>query len=492
MSRYSVEPDTQQNQDVGHADVIFVVAIRHEGFRRVALDQISMAMWHEPQYQLAWSALESLVQRAIPVNRGTMRAAVLDLDVDPNLKRATASLVDEVFSLDDSVVEDLRPYAADTLWRFVAERSIIPELRSVASLGTPDDLDMHLESIYRRVQRLRGGLGQQGLSLDLDRPGYLSGDFRSTGIPFLDEFMGGGYSAQGELHGLLGPTGAGKTTLGVQILAHAVMYSVPRGLWFYVSYETGFDELQCRLLSCAARVSRDTLARWEGLAKAEEQGILSRKGKLKDYERRLFRYASGDEAPGELERLRDAYKRLFPYVRVLPGYRHGSLLHRPAVLKSAIERTCMEADLPVGGIVVDYVGVAALKLQDEDRIAQALRIYIGRFQEALHAMADEYSCPVWLLHQIAGSGLSYKPARPLTHDLAQESKSFANPLTFCFCLGNPDPDTQCILLNCSKSRRARRRPPVVLRMHEEIAMFERTDAYVPNPFTGGIVHRDEL
>ena len=76
-----------------------------------------------------------------------------------------------------------------------------------------------------------------------------------TGLTFLDMLFGGG-TLDTECYGILGPSGGGKTVMSIQLACSLAA----RGQHVeYFTYEQPADEMQPRILSCAAKVRSDRL-----------------------------------------------------------------------------------------------------------------------------------------------------------------------------------------------------------------------------------------
>ena len=305
-----------------------------------------------------------------------------------------------------------------------------------------------------------------------------------TGIKFIDTMLRGGH-APGEVYGVLGAFGSGKTSLAVQIAYHtavdqqnsADLYNLtepsdsgvqryPKECYIF-TYEATSDEIRMRLWSSACSIEHGILEEydWSKLSTSTD-GY----DKLKPYEKELFadRVKAGhkDLVPGERERLEQQMPLLRRNLWVLDMSGTGDNTKRGTGYVSEI-RQIIDADLErksraskrkheVGVIVIDYAGLAAWRHIAEHGVeVTELRHYIGRFGDCCKKeLAVPLKCPVWVFHQLTGD------ANKRTHKVQQhytdaaESKGFAENLAFCFALGTKDDETNTLLFSCSKARRA--------------------------------------
>lgn len=332
-----------------------------------------------------------------------------------------------------------------------------------------------------------------------------------TGIKFIDTMLRGGH-APGEVYGVLGAYGSGKTCLAVQIVYNTAKTQLemactttdeevhPRECYLF-SYEATGDEIRMRLWSSACSIEH-------GIIEEFDENKLSTKGHLKPYELELFqdRIKAGhaDLIPGERERL-EAQKPFFrKNLWVLDMSGTGNNPKRGTGYVSEI-RQIIDADLQrksrasgrkheVGVIVIDYAGLVAWRHIAEHGVEVAeLRHYIGRFGDCCKKeLAVPLVCPVWVFHQLTGE------ANKRTHKVQQhytdaaESKGFAENLAFCFALGTKDEENNTLLFSCSKARRAQIGHPPTLVIEGDFFRLAESKQFTYNTKTKSFVRKSNM
>lgn len=327
-----------------------------------------------------------------------------------------------------------------------------------------------------------------------------------TGIDFLDQFLGGGHAPR-EVYGLLGPFGSCKTTLVSMLAVKGAIYfnkecvrgshDGVRPLVFIVSYEASKEEMRNRCLGFAGRISRRTL---EVMRNLRED--LSRRGRLKDYERRLFReeiaQLGEENVDGEWERAMRVIPVLNRHIVHLDMTGHERKSAGNGGIEEIAQRIAYELRIRertrCGLVLVDYVGaLCERKMAAENIDSSQLRHMIKATPLlAKHKIADAFDCPVWLVHQLSGEANNFNPAVPPNHTNASESKSFAENLDFCLAIGVPDRSESVALIACSKHRRQPPRKEMIIKIDGELnRVINVNDRYSLDPIQRRIVRRDE-
>jgi len=306
-----------------------------------------------------------------------------------------------------------------------------------------------------------------------------------TGLGFIDDAIGG--VSAGCVYGLLGVTGAGKTTLGFHLATSmaqneyvdALEEGRQPGLVAYLSYEESAARLRPRLWSAACQIPRDSLA-----AMSQPDAELAREVNPNGYEKRL----SGEGTPkSEYERWQMARPWLSACTRIFdmsgsgkhPNSGTGFIDEIVAVLEGWSMRN---KDQPIAVPIIDYAGLCCKRYMRSHNLDDSrLRGFLSSFgDECRHKIAERFGCPVWVLHQIAPSEAQKNPTTPLHHSQAAESRAFAENMVACGCIGVPDADTGNRRLNWSKLRdkKAEGQPPFILQVHEDYArMIDVTSRY---------------
>lgn len=343
---------------------------------------------------------------------------------------------------------------------FLRERTIIDPLKKFI-VDSGEGNPLNLRGMLRKLE-------EQELKITAVKTNPISNAFPDnwrpkpvqlipTGVPFLDSFMGG--QAGGEAYGILGPTGVGKTSLGIMLAVEGSKYEqfnrppAEIGHWYFISYESSVEsDIRLRVLSYAAQIKRDILFSGEKLSVT---------GDLKDYERIKWNdaYQAGLSVPGETERLNSAsYLRKNLWLVDMSG----SLEENPKIgsggVQEIVDYLALEQDSGkrIAGVVIDYVGIAVKRFMSNNGVGyDLLRHYIGGYgDEARMRIAARFKCPVWLLHQLTGEANMRSPTAKQHHALAAEAKNFADNLWYCFNIGTKDPETNTCIIHCSKQRRS--------------------------------------
>lgn len=290
-----------------------------------------------------------------------------------------------------------------------------------------------------------------------------------TGISWIDSRIGDG-QRYGDVNGLIGPTGSGKTTLGSQLFVSNVkeassqyqLVGEDRVCVFYTYEQKSFD-LQQKIFSNAFSIARNSITEY-GYLDNLSRGTAD--SPLKDYER-------GNRFGGQSE-----YER-YNLERELYS-RHGIIRNM-----SGVADVCDDARLRMikqnkgmGGIqeivndlhyirdirkqqfravFIDYLGLVMERQYQNTNDPKMMYYALKRFgDEVRQKIAGEFNCVVWLLHQMAGSANKIKPTTPLTHADSEGCRSLANNMANCLCLGTKDPGYRgggsCLYLTFSKTR----------------------------------------
>jgi hypothetical protein len=380
------------------------------------------------------------------------------------------------------------------LRRFLEERVLADELRNALEFA-PGGVPSNLPAIIERANQARERITNiQDDPVELGIPDNWepeSLDIWPTCLPFLDTPMDGGH-ARGEVYGILGPFGVGKTTLGIQLCVEQcrywhdreVEYGEEGGQVYFFSYEQSATEVRRKAVACAARIHMSTMNTITG------EDSFSTRGSLKDYETEMFRksglLANGaPPPPGELERYEDIKEMLRTHLRIVDlsgGAKKrtgdGYVGEIAAILENSVRKHNSKPRM----VCIDHVWLAAYRhLASQGMDERRLRHFITMFGDDMKTkVAERYEIPCWLLHQYNGDANKASPAKLLHHTQAAESSSFAMPLAFCFCIGNKDQQSNTAQMVCTKRRRSGNPlPPSILEIEGQFStLLDRTDAFV--------------
>lgn len=429
----------------------------------------------EIRYACLWKAATQLAEKSggrIPENGACRRleseirsmletdSALLSMQEFDDLVNPNSGLVKWIY---DTELSDL--YEADgrtLLLAFLNERIIVEPLkRFVSDTGdfTPVNLQKVLKSINEqrlKIETVKKNPIQIAFPNEW-KPKKL--DLTTTGVPFLDKFMGG--QAAGEAYGILGPSGTGKTLLSVMIAVNGARYEQmtaksekEMGHWYYFTYESAVDpEIITRVLSYAAEIHRDSLLFNDDLSTSDN---------LKTYEKERWaeQLKAGIPVHGEKERL----AAIAPMLRKnlwlcdMSGSDPENPYAGTGYVDEIADYLAIEVDNGhrISGVVVDYVGIAATRHMEANNIKyDQLRHYVGKFgDKARRTIAAQFQCPVWLIHQFTGEATKRAPTATMHHADAAEAKDFAHNLWYCFNLHNKQKEHNVTMISCSKERRS--------------------------------------
>lgn len=293
----------------------------------------------------------------------------------------------------------------------------------------------------------------------------------TTGITFLDTALGSGQLLSG-VHGLLGPIGGGKTTLGIMIAVEGAREQHARairgetsGRWILIGAEESADRIMRLVWSYAAKIDREAFARSSGLNESLTQYEQERANELPK---------SNGAVLNELERFalaRPVIENFF-YLSDWCGVDFCGAPEPINSLVAEIER--LSQHFPIAGVVIDYVGlfvegfIASNKI-DWRRESGLIRAFVAN---AKRHIAERLSCPVWLIHQLTGSANQRHPLVRPTYLDAKECRYFGDDLDVCVALGTKDRDSGCFLLFCSKTPMSTSRPPALVTFDPNFAALK--------------------
>jgi len=489
--------------------------------RAIALMKVQHFDVHrEPHLRLLWGTIEQLVAARTdlcyrPVwttcrtridedPQALTPGQVADLLHEPVGGSTSVGLIHHAYrNIHDDDLSDV--YGLQLLERFLLERNVAQPLReALASTATvPENLHLLLDRA-RFDSSLAQSTGSQISSEFLPddwMPRRLVGS--PTGVPFLDAFLPGGQIAS-ETFVVLGPFGGGKTTLAIDLaLASAAQFALehrqdnskPLRHAYYLGYEDGMENYRLRALSNAAYVPRTFLEQTDGWAE------FSRQGQLKAYELEMYaRRGIPDpqtnlDCMGEFERVADAKQRLnlnFHIMDMGSERGHGGLQEVVAILEQ--ERA---AGRVPGIVVLDYIGVCARRhlaktSKDAGKAKDLLTEEVNSFpSKAKEQIGKHFGVPVWLMHQYAGAANKKAPGSPMHHTEASQAKSVGENADFCICMGNKDPESRVMRVDCTKARRGGTDGRTTLmQLDGEFARVRAADEdFIFDPTTNRIVSR---
>lgn len=397
--------------------------------------------------------------------------------------------------------EDLSPvYYRNYVRDLIIERRIIAtvsrDIAQARDIGRPVDLPKRLQDYATELQSVMSDpavAAKSAFPIDTKpKPLNLFG----TGMEWLNKFLNGG-QAGGEVYGVLGPTGVGKTSLAVMLTVGAARLwakeytnkkCAKKRVTFLVSWEQDSFSLAKRIWANAARVSSRSIDDW---LRDYDPVPLSTTGKLKPYEyvelKDMIDSGGVDRCPGEHERLQAARAELDDYIKIVDfsGY-------DPEISTAGIN--CVSDVIPVmnatlagqrdaGIVILDYAGVAIRRMLALKNKTELMRHYLANWgDECRYRIAHPFDCPVWAFNQMNAEGNRKSPTAEQSHTDASECAAFVENMWFAFVFGTKDRENNVAYMWRTKERRARgTAKPVLLDIQGDFCrLVDAGDAFQPD------------
>lgn len=282
------------------------------------------------------------------------------------------------------------------------------------------------------------------------------------GLPFVDSRMS---TVCRDVNVVLGPTGVGKTTLSMQMLASAAKIQrrkESRGgtgeLSGYFSYEDGFKDPRVRLISYLARISKTRL---ENMRSYND---LSRSASnLLPYERENYEYIFGNGPPiSEYDRLQAVMEWVPDFIKLydFSGSKESDGVSRGfggvSEIRQMLEDTMYKTKKKFNVVFIDWAGLLVDRyLASQNKpIGQYKTLELGGLVDKIHyTIAEPLDCTVFVCHQLRGITGRMGVTHASTHADAEWCSSFANNAWFCMVLGNKDTEHNVVNLSWTKTRR---------------------------------------
>jgi RecA/RadA recombinase len=328
---------------------------------------------------------------------------------------------------------------------FIDERRFKPQLAAIPA--TQDDFGKALTELMDNYYATRVHRGEAHADVFLPDTIAFRDEVRHlTGVEMIDTLMSDGLSSGimgGELCGILGPTGGGKTTLGTMMVAEMAKQEKYAA---FISYETELvPQITNRLYSYLGNIPR---------------------GVLRQVRRR-------DDLPIQyLKPLQDVLARYGKYIcacdmkkNLMKGVGAGGAME----LRNKL-RWYADQGKPITLVVIDQL----LPMVDSYMLSRQLdirerRAHIMTTIEQLRDITqpNDCNCTIVILHQVDNRVKRAKPERRPQKGDAAEDKSFENNMHFCFNLGTHDPNGRMWLAS-TKTRDASENA-IIIEMDKDIA-----------------------
>jgi len=462
----------------------------------LAID-VSWQQFHGVTYE----TLDSLVRQEVMVNN----MVLMQHHIDGLFEKSADGLLYSIANPTLVVTGANAELARNILRRFVIARGVFTPVRRIMQTAGPQQVPTDLYNILTSATRVHtqasvlSSLPVVDMAPEYGATMQTQRELTPTGVPFIDSAIGG--QRGGEVGGILGPTGGGKTTFGVHMaVAHANLCwyqgqsaGVRPKCVVYVTAEESAAFLRPRVWSAFFRIQRDRAAAPDPFSNMTTQN-------------NLLQYERDDQAGqqrilSERERyelrrpiLNDCFAVLdlsgsaeFPHAGT--GYVDEIEAHITRLIDS-------RQDQEIAMVVIDYAGLVVhrhmeFNSMDEKQRTPLLKYFADNCRQKI---AERFMCPVWVLHQLNGAVGNKRAATRMTHTDAADSKSFAENMTVCGVLGTADVNNGCRLLNWSKTRNREnnRITPSTLKIHHDFSlMVDVSDQYVVNSAGNGFMSNAE-
>ena len=259
-----------------------------------------------------------------------------------------------------------------------------------------------------------------------------------TGVDFIDRALGGGQNP-GQVYGLLGPIGVGKSTLGAMIAAEGALMQTlhtrdveREGVWVFVTLELNSRSILDMAVSHIAKLDRTVL-------------------------QRIYFPSDLCQLSRDFSSITDEQLR-----RIDELLRHLHIIHisnecfRSEAAPVQTIRNRLNDLTSVSGIVIDYAGTAVSQYIELHGLHErnASRLLQEFLADCRSLLARHYSCPVWVIQQLNGTASSRSASALQSHLDASNCRHFGDNLDACFVLGTQDPVSKCFEVHCSKAAQA--------------------------------------
>lgn len=467
----------------------------------------------EQHFAVLWDAMQAVFTRYQTFDYTTLRTKVEELLCERPLPDALRwqllaepdGILDWTMHNPELVRQVRLDQSREIVRRFLKERLVYAQLAQVWQAGVPADMGTVLANATTALQRVEqvnnNPTAPAVLGLWQDAPV----NSRTTGLGWLDRYMDGGH-ANGEVIGLLGPTGVGKTLLGCNLAVASAQTEFKRAgeegrrprCVYFITYELRRMEVLGRILANHAQIAASTCKLLDGMNHWNVFSSATRND-YKPYEHSLPLRSDGPRL-GEAERYMNAERLLKDTVHIMDL--SGNATERSRVGDGGIKELTglIAQDQAVRGnpgvelVVIDYLMVLvtrSLQRRGLD-LSKNLRLEIPTaMDEAKGQIAQRFNTPVWMLHQLNAAGNRKGVTATNNHIDAAESSSFAHNCAFVASLGTKDVESSCALLTFGKRRRAGDYvPPVIVHIDGQFAtMRDGGEDFVLAPTQNRILPR---
>ena len=358
-----------------------------------------------------------------PIPRAYMDIAIKDR-LSENFGEFTAdgvAEVNELLTLVYAAPEDvlIPQEMTKQLQLFLDDRKLRPITAAMSTAGTGPEFNELLEQLdeQRRASRVSTVTTHSNIFTP-EGITFKNTERTPTGVGFVDEVLGGG-PARGEVYGLMGPTGGGKTTAATMILD-----SVARGRRHaaFFSYETELvPQVSNKIYGIAGDIPRESLKN----LKSVDDLPTSDSSRLKES------MALYGEFMHPCDMKCDA----------IHGTGGGGVPEIRAQLKKFHDEG-HHIDILIIDQLLSMVDSQILaKNLDLNLRRQYMQLAIEQLREVVQS--SDMNCSAFVLHQVDNAVKNASSTREPRKGDAAEDKSFDNNLHFCMQFGVMDKAGRC-------------------------------------------------
>ncbi len=365
-------------------------------------EMMDMALWKTA------SDYYKVYRRAVP--KGIFRAEVRKhlQEFGPVDEAMVEHRINNVFNVPD---EGLNPtWALRVLQRFLHDRKVVP-IASQLHMGGDGDIPAIIRKMHAMTAKMQVSAAEAFSMKNTDLSSMFSRKKKiRTGARFLDGPLGGGFQP-GNMIGIIGPTGGGKTTCVQTLVSSWAMQARKSALFLY---EEPAEDVIPRILISHANVNRDDVENrdWSDIPVTVRDKLVKSHDEIADFVD-VVEFSGVDAGMGGPDEIRQ--------------YLQDSA-HKGAEL-----------------VIVDHIGPMSIRyLQHSDKGVDPnmVRLTIKSFVDELRALSNDMGTVTVILNQVNADAQKSNSRVP-SHIDASECRTFAEHLHYCFCMGVKDEGGHC-------------------------------------------------
>ena len=337
-------------------------------------------------------------------------------------RKSLQAIVSLIYSYEES---DLRPdYVLSEARKFIAERRLRPAVSKLLE-STPDELAAKFDVVAKIRESTAIDVGRSANLFMPEAEDFVIPERRDLGFLPVNMILGGGISA-GDVVGLLGPSGGGKTTLGVQLSVLGVKVTEMNAA--YLSYEVSFDsKIRNRFVGYIGDIPRSVIDPVKSIKDIDPKYLEKFRAEREFYAKRLF--------------LQDMNGR-------------GACSGAADIL--AFLRDMDAKGKHIDLVVIDqWISMLQRYMAANNMDPTSLRLVSQRVIDELVALSQpsRLNCSFLILHQTTATLKSAPATRKPKQGESAEDKQFDNWIPFCMALGTMDSANRCWIVG-TKTREA--------------------------------------